>query len=289
MFLTRTNLTNILIQAGTNAVIAVGMTFVIITGNTDLSVGSLLALSSVIGARFMADGGPIWMGICLMLLVGVGLGILNGVFIAKCKFPAFITTLASMWLFRGLAYVYTGAQAITGLPRNYRLIAMGNVCGIPNIVLIIIIVYTFAHFVLNKTAFGRHVYATGDNEEAAWLSGVNVGRVKLAVFALSGFFAALGGVVYTSRLFSGQPVAGSGYELNAIAAVVIGGTSLAGGVGGVLGTLVGAVFIATLTNGLVLLNVSAFWQQVFMGVVVLGAVALDRYRKSLASRAAANR
>jgi len=288
-FLTATNLTNILIQTGTNAVIAAGMTFVILTGGIDLSIGSLLALSSVIGARYMADGGSIILGVLIMLAIGVGLGLFNGLFISRAKYPPFIATLASMWLFRGLAYVYTGAQAITRLPRDFRLLAMGSVFGIPNIVVIIAVVYAVAHFVLARTTFGRHVYALGDNEEAARLSGVNVNRVKTLVYVLSGFSAALGGVIYTSRLFSGQPVAGQGYELNAIAAVVIGGTSLSGGMGGVLGTLVGALFIATLTNGLVLLNVSAFWQQVCMGVVVLGAIGLDQYRKRFSSSAGSRR
>ena len=279
VFFTQNNLMNILIQAGVNAIIAAGMTWVILARQIDLSVGSTLALSSVIGASFISGGGPIWLGIAIMLAVGVVAGIVNGAFVAYFGFPAFVTTLATMWLYRGLAYVFTEGQAVTGLPRDFRLLATGSISGIPNIVVLLVVVFAFCHFVLARTTVGRHIYAVGDNQEAARLSGVNVKGTQLLVFAASGFFAALGGVVLASRLFSAQPVAGSGYELFAIAAVVIGGTSLFGGVGGVLGTLIGAVFIATLVNGLVILNVTAFWQQVFMGAVVLAAVGLDQYRK----------
>ncbi len=282
-FLSTGNLTNVLIQSSTNAIIAAGMTFVILSENIDLSVGSVLALSSVLGAVFIADGGPIWMGILVMLVAGAAGGLLNGFSVGYLGFPAFIVTLATMWLFRGGAYVFTNGQAVTGLPREFRVLATGDVAGIPYIVLLMIAVYTVSHIVLSQTTFGRQVYAVGDNKEAARLSGVNVKRVTAAVFVISGILAALGGVVLTSRLFSGQPIAGITFELSAIAAVVIGGTSLSGGKGGILGTLVGAIFIATLLNGLVILNVASFWQQLIMGAVVLAAVAIDQYRKRLAS------
>lgn len=283
VFLTSTNLRNILVQAGTNAVIAAGMTFVILSSDIDLSVGSVLALSSVVGTTYIADGGSIAIGVGIMLGLGIVGGLLNGFCVAYLGFPAFITTLATMWFFRGLAYVYTEGQAVTGLPRDFRLIALGDTFGIPNVIVIIGIVYAVSYFLLSKTTLGRHVYALGDNQEAARLSGVNTKHIKVFVFVASGFLAALGGVVYSSRLFSGQPVAGITYELSAIAAVVIGGTSLLGGVGGVTGTLVGAIFIATLMNGLVIMNVSAFWQQVLMGLVVLAAVSLDKYRQRIAA------
>jgi ribose transport system permease protein len=283
IFLTTNNLQNILIQAGTNAVIAAGMTFVILSAEIDLSVGSMLALSSVMGATYIKHGGAIGIGILIMLGIGIAGGLFNGICVAYLRFPSFITTLSTMWLFRGLAYVYTEGQAVTGLPRDFRKLAMGQTLGISNVVFLIVVVYAIAYFILSRTTVGRHVYAVGDNQEAARLSGVNVRQVKVLVFTISGFLAALGGVVYTSRLFSGQPVAGITYELSAIAAAVIGGTSLSGGVGGVLGTVVGAVFIATLMNGLVLLNVSSFWQQVLMGIVVLLAVAIDKYRKTLSA------
>lgn len=283
IFMTTTNMRNVLIQSGTNAIIAAGMTFVILSGEIDLSVGSILAFSSVVGTTYIKNGEPIAVGILIMLGIGLAGGLLNGIFVAYFKFPSFITTLATMWLFRGLGYVYTEGQAVTGLPRDFRQIALGEFLGIPNVIFFIAIVYAIAYFILARTTIGRHVYAVGDNDEAAHLSGVNVGRTLVIVFAISGFLSALGGVVYSSRLFSGQPVAGITYELSAIAAVVIGGTSLSGGIGSVLGTLVGAVFIATLMNGLVLNNVSAFWQQVLMGVVVLAAVAIDKYRKMISA------
>jgi ribose transport system permease protein len=283
IFLSAGNLTNILVQSSTNAVIAAGMTFVILSANIDLSVGSVLALSSVLGAAFIADGGPIWLGVLLMLIAGAAGGLLNGFTVGYLGFPAFIVTLATMWLFRGGAYVFTNGQAVTGLPRDFRILATGDIAGIPYIVLLMIVVYTVCHLALSSTTFGRQVYAVGDNKEAARLSGVNVKRITAAVFVISGLLAALGGVVLTSRLFSGQPVAGITFELSAIAAVVIGGTSLSGGKGGILGTLVGAIFIATLLNGLVILNVASFWQQLIMGLVVLAAVGIDQYRKRLAA------
>lgn len=282
IFLSQGNITNILIQSSTNAIIAAGMTFVILSANIDLSVGSALALSSVLGTAFIADGGPIVVGVGIMLVAGALAGLFNGSIVGYLGFPAFIVTLATMWLFRGSAYVFTNGQAVTGLPRDFRVLATGEVAGIPYIVILMIVVYALSYFVLSRTTFGRQVYAVGDNKEAARLSGVNVKRVTAAVFVISGFMAALGGVVLSSRLFSGQPVAGITFELSAIAAVVIGGTSLFGGKGGILGTLVGAIFIATLINGLVILNVTSFWQQVIMGLVVLAAVGIDHYRKRLA-------
>ena len=280
-FLSQGNITNILIQSSTNAIIAAGMTFVILSANIDLSVGSVLALSSVLGTAFIADGGPIILGVGVMLLGGIVAGSINGFTVGYLGFPAFIVTLATMWLFRGSAYVFTNGQAVTGLPRDFRILATGEVAGVPYIVIVMILVYAICYFVLARTTFGRQVYAVGDNKEAARLSGVNVKRVTAAVFVISGLMAAIGGVVLSSRLFSGQPVAGITFELSAIAAVVIGGTSLFGGKGGILGTLVGAIFIATLINGLVILNVSSFWQQVIMGLVVLAAVGIDQYRKRL--------
>lgn len=284
VFLTTGNLTNILIQSGTNAIIAAGMTFVILSGHIDLSVGSLLAFASVLGTSLMKDGSSIWVGVAVILGAGIAGGLLNGSVVAFFGYPAFIATLATMWLFRGLAYVFTNGQAVTGLPTDFRVLATGNVLGIPNVVILVIILYALCYFVLHQTPLGRQIYAVGDNTEAARLSGVNVKRVKVIVFTVCGFLAALAGVVYSSRLFSGQPIAGITYELSAIAAVVIGGTSLSGGKGNILGTLVGALFIATLLNGLVILNVSSFWQQVFMGLVVMGAVGIDQYRKRVAAQ-----
>lgn len=281
VFLKTGNLLNILKDATTNALMGAGMTFVILSAEIDLSVGSTLALTSVVGATAMVATGSIWLGVLVMIAAGGIAGLVNGVTVAYFGFPSFIATLGTMWLYRGAAYVYSGGLAVTGLPPSFLNLANGHLLGIPVVVFLIVAVYGVCHFVLSRTTFGRHIYAIGDNKEAARLSGVGVGRLKLLVFVLSGVLTGLGAAVYTSRLFSAQPVGGIGFELNAIAAVVIGGTSLFGGMGGVLGTLVGAVFMATLTNGLIILNVSSFWQQVLMGAVLLGAVGLDQYRKRL--------
>lgn len=281
VFLTVSNLRNILIQAGTNAIIAAGMTFVIISGETDLSVGSILALTSVIGAQIMVNTGRVFPGIVAILGLGILLGAFNGFFIAYMEFPSFIATLSAMWLFRGAAYVYTEGQAIVNLPNKIMNLALGDILGIPNIVWLIVLTYIVCHTILAKLTIGRKIYAVGDNKEAARLSGINVKQIKMFTYMVSGFLASLGGIVLMSRLNSGQPVAGISFELSAIASAVIGGTSFQGGIGSVTGTLIGAVFIATLQNGMVILNITSFWQQVIMGIVVLIAVGLDKYRKSI--------
>lgn len=283
VFLSSGNLRNILIQSGTNAVIAAGMTFVIISAEIDLSVGSILALASVVGAQVMVNTQNVFLGVVVTLALGTILGVINGLFVAYLQFPSFIVTLSTMWLFRGSAYVFTEGQAIVNLPQGIMSLAMGNFLMVPNIVWLMTLTYVLCYILLTYITIGRKIYAVGDNQEAARLSGINVKAIKTFVFTVAGFLASLGGVVLMSRLNSGQPVAGMSFELSAIAAAVIGGTSLTkGGVGGVLGTLIGAVFIATLQNGLVILNVTSFWQQVFMGIVVLIAVAIDKYRKSFA-------
>lgn len=282
IFLTRSNLTNVLIQSGTNAVIAVGMTYVIVSGNIDISVGASLALSSCIGAKVMVSTGNALVGVLAALAVGILLGLFNGILISYLGFPPFIVTLSTMWLFRGAAYLFTGGQAVVGLPPLLTGVTLGRTLFIPNIVWLIIIVYTIAHFVLQNTTTGRKVCAVGDNSESARLSGISVRKTTLAVFILSGFCAALSGVVYMGRLNSGQPIAGQSYEMYAIAAAVIGGASLTkGGIGNIVGTLIGAIFISVLQNGLTILNVNTYWQQVCMGVVLILAVALDRFRKSV--------
>jgi|HigsolmetaAR203D_1030402.scaffolds.fasta_scaffold00166_18 ribose transport system permease protein len=284
VFLTAGNLRNILIQAATNAIIAAGMTFVIIAGQIDLSVGSMLALTSVISAQIMLDMESLFVGVVVALVLGTILGVINGFFVAYMGFPAFIVTLATMWLYRGTAYVLSNGQAIVGLPEGLMELATGRTIGIPNIVWVVIAVYLLSFLILSKLTIGRKIYATGDNQESARLSGINVKAIQVLVFSISGFFTAIAAIVLMSRLNSAQPVAGSSYELMAIAAAVIGGTSLTkGGVGSILGTLVGAVFIASLLNGLVILNVSSFWQQVVMGLVILAAVGIDKYRKKFAS------
>ncbi|NMD37312.1 MAG: ABC transporter permease [Christensenellaceae bacterium] len=280
IFMSKGNITNLLIQSGTNAIIAVGMTFIIMSGNIDISVGAILAMSSCLGARIMVDTNNIILGSLVALLVGIALGLFNGYLVAYLKFQPFIVTLSTMWLYRGMAYLYTGGMSIVGMPRAFTELGRGKMFALPNVVWLMIILYIICYFILQKTTFGRKVCAIGDNKEAARLSGINVKRTTLVVFAMSGFFAALSGLVYMSRLNSGQPIAGQSYEMYAIAAAVIGGASLIkGGIGNLIGTLIGAIFIAALQNGLTILNVGTYWQQVFMGLVVLLAVAVDRLRK----------
>lgn len=280
LFFTSSNITNLLVQSGTNAIIAIGMTFVIISGNIDISVGSTLAMAGCIGAKFMVSTGNTLLGILVTLAAGVILGLFNGALIAYLDFQPFIVTLSTMWLYRGMAYLYTEGRAIVGLPDMLVNLGRGKLLGLPNVVWLIVVLYIICWFVLQKTTFGRKVCAIGDNQESARLSGINVRGTKLIVFGMSGFFAALSGLVYMSRLNSGQPIAGQSYEMYAIAAAVIGGASLVkGGIGNIIGTLIGAIFIAGLQNGLTILNVSTYWQQVCMGLVVLMAVGLDRLRK----------
>ncbi|ASV69370.1 ribose ABC transporter permease [Cytobacillus sp. FSL W7-1323] len=277
-FTTADNILNVLRQVSINALIAFGMTFVILTGGIDLSVGSILALSSALTAGMLASGMDPVIAVLLGLLAGALMGLVNGVIIAKGKVAPFIATLATMTIFRGLTLVYTEGRPITGLSDafSFQMIGKGYFLGVPFPVVTMLLAYLFLYFLLKKTTFGRGVYAIGGNEEAAKLSGLKVDRLKMGVYAISGLFAAVAGITLTSRLDSAQPTAGTSYELDAIAAVVLGGTSLSGGRGWIFGTLIGALIIGVLNNGLNLLNVSSFYQQVVKGGVILLAVLIDR-------------
>jgi ribose transport system permease protein len=265
-----------------NAVIAFGMTLTILLGGIDLSVGSILAVSSVLAAMIMTGGHGAVLAVAVAILAGAAMGSLNGVVIAKGKVAPFIATLGMMTLLRGLALVFANGSPISGFSSNFfATLGDGYVARlIPVPVVLMLAMFAVFWFVLGRTVFGRHVYATGGNAEAAKLSGVNTDRVQILVYTVSGAMAALAGVVLTSRLDSAQPTAGAGYELDAITAVVLGGTSLAGGRGWIFGTLVGALLIGVLNNGLNLMGVSAFYQQVVKGSVILLAVLLDRGGKS---------
>lgn len=280
-FLTVANLLNVMRQVSINALIAFGMTLVILLGGIDLSVGSILALSSVAIATLIQAGVDPLLATLLGVLGGGLMGLFNGLVISKGKVAPFIATLASMTILRGLALVVSGGSPITGFNSDlFSMLGGGYVAGlVPIPVVWMLIMFGLFAFLLKKTVFGRHVYATGGNEEAARLSGVRVDQVKLWVYTLSGAMSAMAGVVLTSRLNSAQPTAGSGYELDAIAAVVLGGTSLTGGRGWIFGTLMGALLIGVLNNGLNLLGVSSFYQQVIKGVVILLAVLIDRSGK----------
>ncbi|HZG59478.1 MAG TPA: ribose ABC transporter permease [Anoxybacillus sp.] len=280
-FLTVDNWLNILRQVSINALIAFGMTFVILTGGIDLSVGSVLALSSALTAGMMANGMDGWTAIIIGLLAGFLMGALNGVIITKGRVAPFIATLATMTIFRGATLVYTDGRPITGFSDDllFQMMGRGYFLGIPVPVVFMVVIYIVLYFVLKKTTFGRHTYAIGGNEEASRLSGIRVDRLKIWIYSLTGGLAALAGLILTSRLNSAQPTAGTSYELDAIAAVVLGGTSLSGGRGWIFGTFVGALIIGVLNNGLNLLNVSSFYQQVIKGAVILLAVILDRRKE----------
>ena len=277
-FLSINNLFNVLRQVSISALIAFGMTFVILTGGIDLSVGSTLALTGAVAASLLASGMDPIIAMGIALILGLILGAINGVIITKGKVAPFIATLATMTIYRGLTLVYTEGRPISGLGDNmtFQLFGKGYFFGIPVPVVTMILAFAVLYFILHKTTFGRRVYAVGGNEEASRLSGINPDRVKIAVYAITGLLAAMSALILTSRLNSAQPTAGDSYELDATAAVVLGGTSLTGGKGWIFGTLVGALIIGVLNNGMNLIGVSSFFQQVVKGIVILLAVLIDR-------------
>lgn len=278
VFATPENLFNVALQSSINALLAFGMTFVILTAGIDLSVGSLVAVAGAIGGGLMV-GGVAWPAAMLAgLIAGTLLGLANGVAVTSFRIPPFIATLAMLSIGRGLTQLYTGGRPFTGLDPTFNELGQGSVGPIPVPVLIMLVAVSVSWIALRYTVFGRDVYAVGSNPEAARLAGVQVTRVLLGVYTISGFLSALGGLVLTARLSSAQPTAGLGFELDAIAAVVVGGTSLAGGEGSILRTLVGALIIGVLNNGLNLLNVDPFIQPVVKGAVILIAVGLDRLK-----------
>lgn len=277
-FMTTDNVLNILRQVSISALIAFGMTFVILTGGIDLSVGSTLALTGAVAATMLASGIDPVLTILAALLLGAALGAVNGVIIAKGKVAPFIATLATMTIYRGLTLVYTDGRPVSDLGNEitFQMLGKGYFFGIPVPVCTMILAFIVLYVIMHKTTFGRRVYAVGGNEAASKLSGINVDRVKIAVYSLTGMLAALSALILTSRLNSAQPTAGTSYELDAIAAVVLGGTSLTGGKGWIFGTLIGALIIGVLNNGLNLIGVSSFFQQVVKGIVILIAVLIDR-------------
>ncbi len=277
-FLTANNIFNVLRQVSISALIAFGMTFVILTGGIDLSVGSTLALTGAVAAGLLSSGVDPIIAMAVALILGLILGAINGVIIAKGKVAPFIATLATMTIYRGATLVYMDGKPISGLGdhASFQMFGKGYFLGIPVPVVTMVIAFFVLYFILRKTTFGRRVYAVGGNAEASRLSGINVNRITIAVYALTGMLAALAALILTSRLNSAQPTAGESYELDAIAAVVLGGTSLTGGRGWIVGTLIGALIIGVLNNGLNLIGVSSFYQQVVKGLVILFAVLLDR-------------
>jgi ribose/xylose/arabinose/galactoside ABC-type transport system permease subunit len=280
-FLNAGNLTVVSRQIGLALIISVGMTFVILIAGIDLSVGSVIALVSVLVGIFMVDMGitPV-LAVFFALLAGSALGLVNGLIIAVGGLPAFVATLGMLAVAKGLALGITGGSTVSGFPKEFLWFGQGILWILPVPAWVALFVAITAHFVLSKTTFGRQVYFLGSNEEAALLSGIRVKRVKIAVFVIASTLAAVSGVLETARLSVGQPSAGSGYELVAIGAAVIGGVSLFGGVGSILGTALGTTLLLLINNGLILLGVSPYWQQVFSGSIIIAAVALNMKRKS---------
>jgi len=278
-FLTVSNILNVLRQVSIIAIVSVGMTLVIITGGIDLSVGSVLALSAVFVAILMKQGINIFLSIIVGTIVGVLIGLFSGFLITSwIRTPPFIATLATMSIARGLTMVVTGGRPIYGLPEEFGFIGGGYVFGIPFPVIVMLVVFVIGHIYLTYTVHGTYLFAVGGNPEAARLSGINISDVKNKVYILSGVTSSLAGVILASRLKSVEPLAGLGYELDAIAAAVIGGANLMGGEGSLIGAFMGALIMGILRNGLNLLNVSTYWQQVVIGFVIAITVAIGTFR-----------
>lgn len=279
------NLANVLIQISINALIATGMTFVILSDGIDLSVGSVAALAGITAAWLIKLFPEANLLLSLLVIVGISLvvggicGFINGLTISKLKVPPFIATLAMMNVARGLGYVLTDAKPIFGLPQSFGWVGLRSVGPIPVSIILMVMILSSGYIILDKTRFGRYIYAVGSNQEVAMLNGISVVKVKLSVYMICGILAALAGAVLASKLQNGQATAASGYELNAIAAVAMGGTSMSGGRGGILQTVQGLFVIGIINNALSLLGVSSYWQTIALGAIILGAVIIDQNRK----------
>jgi ribose transport system permease protein len=280
-FLTGNNLANLARQVAIFGIIAVGQLLVILTAGIDLSVGSVLGLAGAIAAELLVHGAAIPVAILGGLAVGALAGVINGVLVAAAKLPPFIATLGMLGIARGVVLVLTNASTVQPLPSSFGDLANGTTLGLPNLLWMFLVVAAVVAFVLRRTVFGRYIYAVGSNPESARLAGVPVKRVLIAVYAISGLLAGVGGVLLTSRLNAGVPTAGAGYELNAIAACVIGGASLFGAKGGAFGAAAGALIVATLNNGGNLLAINSFYLQIIIGALILAAVAFDQLQGRL--------
>ena len=280
-FMTWGNWVNVLRQTSINGVLAIGMTFVILTKGIDLSVGSLLAFSGMVAGSLVSGEGaqPVWVALAAGLAAGMLLGTLNGAIVARLSVAPFVVTLGMLSVARGLTFIFNDGMPIANLSPQFRFLGQGMVAGIPVPVIVLAITFAVFWFILNYTTFGRYVYAVGGNEKSAKTSGIRTRLVVFSVYAISGFLSALAGLILTARTTSALPQAGVAYELDAIAAVVIGGTSLNGGVGTLTGTLVGALIIGVINNGLDLLGVSSYYQQVIKGTIIVTAVLIDVSRK----------
>ena len=280
VFFTTNNLINVVEQTTATALIAIGMTFVIITSGIDLSVGSTAAISGVVGVSLIVNQGVPWpLAILIGTLLGAVIGLGNGLLITVANLNPFIATLGMMSVIRGFDYITTNGQVVFGVPEAFGVLGSGKVFGIPVPLILLVVVAVIAHFLLSRTRLGRYTYALGSNREAARLSGIAVRKYLIAVYVILCLLAGIGGMVASSRVYSGQPNFGLGLELDVIAAAVIGGASLFGGQGTILGTLIGAFLIALIHNGSVLLDINSFYQQVIIGAVIWLAVFWDQFRR----------
>lgn len=276
VFLTMTNLINIMKQASITSVIAIGTTFILISGGLDLSSGSVAALAGVCSAMFGLPGEyPFIIALLVALGVGAICGLLNGIVVAKGHVSPFITTLGMMTIARGMALIVTKAKPVFGLSKEYIFLGSGKTFGIPNLIIAMLVVLILAYIILNKSKLGRHIYAVGGNEASAYVSGINITKIKLIVYMVGGILSGFAGLLLAGRIQSGTPVMGQGLELDAIAAAVIGGVSSTGGIGKVYGAVIGALMLAMVSNGLDLLNISPYIQQVIKGLIIVFAVFFD--------------
>jgi len=278
-FLTANNLASVARQTAVFNTMALGMTIVIVSGGIDLSVGSILGLSGLIGTMALEKGYPIPVGILVGLLVGTLCGFANGLMAAKLRIPPFVVTLGTLGIFRGLALIFSNGLPVHRIPPGFSFLGEGNLLGVPFVVWLLVICAVAVHVVLEHTRLGRYAFSIGSNKVASIYAGIPVDFHVVAVYAIGGALTGLAGMIEASRLMTGQPTAGQGYELQAIAAVVIGGGSLNGGEGSVVGTLIGAFIMGLLSNGADLLNISNYWQQAIIGAVIILAVTLDELRK----------
>lgn len=274
-FLTLSNVVNVFRQVSNQGIIAVGMTMILIMGQIDLSVGALVAFAAVVNALLLKAGLSIPLSILVTLFLTCLWGVLNGYVTARFRLHAFLVTMATMTLIRGMTYALTSGYPVGGLPQDFFIYGSGQLGFIPYPVLYMIAIFLAGSFVLSSTTFGRAIYALGGNEDAARLSGINVERVKIGVFVVSALVSAVSGLVLSSRLMAGSPEIGIGWELDIVAAVIIGGTNMLGGEGKLSGTLLGVLFIGVLSNGMILLDITPYMQQVVRGLVILGAVILN--------------
>ena len=278
-FLTETNLSSVVRQTAVINIMSLGMTIIIIAGGIDLSVGAILAMSGVVGAMAMQWGLPIPVGILIGILTGLFWGFVNGILTTRLRIAPFIVTLATLGIIRGLTLIITNGLPVHGVPQGFSFLGEGNLLGVPFVLWVLVVCALATHVILEHTRLGRYAYAIGSNPDAAVYAGVPVGFDTTTVYALGGMLTGLAGMIEASRLMTGQPAAGNGYELQAIAAVVIGGGSLHGGEGSVVGTLIGAFIMGLLSNGSDLLGVSPYLQQAIIGAVIILAVTVDELRK----------